>query len=86
MVLGLGGDSGQRSVVLRLSGPVAADPVIDCDGRIYVGTLGGAVHVFDPAGIEQKVVDIGSPVSALAIGPDASLVVVCEDDSVYLVI
>jgi hypothetical protein len=85
LVVGLVGDSEDIRAVLRLGGDVATDPVIDCNGQIYVGTLGGAVHVFDPTGIEQKVADVGSPVSALTIGPNASLVVVGEDGVVQLV-
>lgn len=82
--LRLSPSKGKRCGIWRLSAPFVADPVIDRDGTIYVGTHAGMMHAFEPGGVEMGIADVGSQ-SSLGIGPDASRVVVREDAIIGLV-
>lgn len=70
---------------IELSGVVKADPIIDSNGHVYVGTIKGKVHVLNEKGEEIRVIDSGFPVRALVIGPDKSLITTGNSGNICLI-
>ncbi len=70
---------------IELSGVVKADPIIDGNGHVYVGTIKGKVHVLNEKGEEIRVIDTGFPVRALVIGPDNSLITTGNSGNICLI-
>ncbi|MHA1468364.1 MAG: hypothetical protein ACTSP6_09860, partial [Promethearchaeota archaeon] len=71
--------------VIRVSDKVDADPVIDCNDRLYIGTVKGKIHIIDSRGKELRTIDVGHPIISLVIGPDKSLVITTKDKHLCLV-
>ena len=71
--------------VRRVSAPVEAEIVIDSLERAYVGSSDGKIHVYDEKAELIKVIDIESPIKALAIGLDSSLIVGTSNQKILMV-
>ncbi len=71
--------------VIRVSDKVDADPVIDCNDRLYIGTVKGKIHIIDSRGKELRTIDVGHPIISLVIGPDKSLVITTKDKHLCLI-
>lgn len=72
-------------IAVRVSGRVEADPIIDSNERLYIGTIKGKIHIIDSQGKELQIIDVGHPISSLVIGPDNSLVFTTKDKHLCLV-
>ncbi len=72
-------------IAVRVSGRVEADPIIDSNDRLYIGTIKGKIHIIDSQGKELQIIDLGHPISSLVIGPDNSLVLTTKDKHLCLV-
>ncbi len=71
--------------VLKTSRAVEANPIIDSNGHIYLGTTTGKVHVFNSAGEEQRIINAEHPIKYLVIGAKKSLVVATKDNNLICV-
>ncbi len=71
--------------IFDVSSTAEADPIIDNNGLVYIGTTNGKIHVFSSNGEKIRVIDIKHPISTMIIGPDASLVTTTQDGYICLV-
>jgi len=71
--------------VIKVSAKVEADPVIDSNDLLYVGTLKGKIHIVNSQGEGLRNIDVGHPIISLVIGPDKSLVITTKDKHLCLV-
>ena len=64
---------------------IGSSPIIDSNGIVYAGCNNGNVYALDSDGTILQTIEVGHPVSSLAIGLDESLVVVTKNGTISLV-
>jgi len=69
----------------KLPANIGASPIIDDNGIVYAGCNNGNVYTLDSEGAIIQTIEIGHPVSSLAIGLDESLIVATKNGTVCLV-
>lgn len=69
----------------QFSGRINADPIIDGNGFIYIGTLDGNIFILNSEGIQLKTIKLGHPISSMIIGPKESLITTTMDGYICLI-
>ena len=69
----------------KLPANIGASPIIDSNGIVYAGCNNGNVYTLDSDGTILQTIEVGNPVSSLAIGLDESLVVVTKNGHICLI-
>ena len=64
---------------------IGASPIIDSNGIVYAGCNNGNVYTLDSDGTIIQTIEVGHPVSSLAIGLDESLIVITKNGKICLV-